>query len=437
MRMRMNLRTIFFTLLLLPVCVAAFAAKDCEKSEALNCTDAQYCKDVNSLCTNCPAKYPRSMQPAYAIEECFKVCPAPTVIGFGTWAHNNGGATPALVYYSDSAPANAPICKYTITCGAGSYGGGSVSVDDTGVVTGSLTCTACPTGSYSNSAGATTQCTPCPNNMTNNGVGNSTCTMPCSNPGAATYANNSWNGGATINTCVIASCNNGYTLNAGTNTCVPNVYTIKFAVGIDATAMADKTCTYGGGCAWINTTTKPGGNLRDWYIFKNNVDTGAKTVNSLTDAQLLSHSVGLNIDLRARWNNCGNNIGVPTDGWDSGECVVKKCEPGYHLDTNWGSGDGTYQTGCIECAMPGYYCPGGIEITNIQCPRGYYCPGNVSTVCIKGGSGGKCKCPIGATSDVGKSKIKDCYMPGGATGTKFQDASGKIFTLPVGTKIYY
>lgn len=74
----------------------------------------------------------------------------------------------------------------------------------------------------------------------------------------------------------------------------------------------------------------------------------------------------------------------------------------------------------------------GIILTAVykKCDKGWYCPPNMA----------KQKCPLGSTSDAGKTSKQDCYITTGNSGTRFCDGDGtdaNCFTLPgTGSRIY-
>ena len=103
------------------------------------------------------------------------------------------------------------------------------------------------------------------------------------------------------------------------------------------------------------------------------------------------------------------------------------------------------QTSCPQ----GSYCVDNVEK---KCPENHYCPGTTSVPqpCGEGGysgggaaecsecdagyycANGKEACPTGTTSDAGATAKTECYV---SSATKFKDASGREFTLPIG-KVY-
>lgn len=102
----------------------------------------------------------------------------------------------------------------------------------------------------------------------------------------------------------------------------------------------------------------------------------------------------------------------------SGEfCKIAKCEVGYYLDNNpfeiqYGN---TLPNSCKPCTA-GDMCQDGIGISD--CAAGYYCPGPglncTSAPPLASGAAkaaaGTCKCPTGATSNIGGDVINNCYI---------------------------
>ncbi|MDL2295219.1 InlB B-repeat-containing protein [Lachnospiraceae bacterium OttesenSCG-928-E19] len=239
--------------------------------------------------------------------------------------------------------------------------------------------------------------------------------------------------------CIITSCNAGYDLNnPGTtnSSCGVKTYTITFKPdGTDVVGTMDIIyCTWGVPC------TIPANKFqRPKYAFDGWALTAGGTKITLTDSKytpIIYPSSG-NVDFYARWTICNNDGAQYVNEWNP-NCTILSCQPGYYWHNKGKLNSYGNTTACGSCddnSEAGKYCPGlNCNGTQCNCEPGFYCPGyGIAEDC---GSQeyladavyiGRCKCPIGTTSSETSSEVRDCYIQGGSTGTRFCDDDGCFY----------
>jgi hypothetical protein len=248
-------------------------------------------------------------------------------------------------------------------------------------------------------------------------------------------------------------CPDGYREVSGS--CVGKNITINWNFN-DGTAAAGSVtpvnCTYGGDLDFPDTPTQDGKVFEHWRTAnsdttKNTYAAGVTLSEGCVDVHLGSDSGNSGISdnkITAIWGACASTAG--TNGELYFEVNNNKCE--YYILCN----KGYYLRRTDSNGKPVGHSPtatvGDENLSCIPCPKGYYCPGsndqnhgapppqtNCASALGQNDYDGRCKCPIGATSDGDASAATECYI---TKDTLFCDNHG-CFNLPITgtTKIKY
>lgn len=279
---------------------------------------------------------------------------------------------------------------------------------------------------------------------------------------------------ATVNTAGNnCDCNDGYAYydaagrakfkNVDSHNCEKRVYRVYLNTGTEASTSSpyiryrvgdgydlDKDTSFGDDGTSLDSIvniSEPKKNFTGWYfcprysdmdtecgaaVFTTNAVDNSVNIVDLCDKQIscqINEYDALNLYKKYSWKKytVAYSDGEEKQCTYNSDCVVKTVPLNvpdgqvfshWALDGNQVDGGGNIKS--IETAMTSEFVDGTAVLSAqfVDCPAGFYCTG-----------GEENPCPVGTTSDAGADEKTDCYI---SSATKFQDGSGRTFTLPIG-----